>query len=150
MIKDRLTNAKTYYNLSDNMQKGLSWLKNTDLENIIDGRYEISGDEVYASVQTYETKDDAKYESHRKYIDIQYIIKGEEKIGVSDLSNCKTCIDYDFEKDLEFYNINTREEFFELRKGEFLILYPHEAHKPSISIEKTTTVKKIVVKVAVN
>ena len=149
MIKDKLINAKNYYNLSDNIQKGLVWLENTNLNKIEDGKYEIDGDKVYASIQTYETKENAKYESHRKYIDIQYIVKGEEKIGVTEISNCETCIAYDKEKDLEFYNINTKEEFFELKEGNFMIFYPHDAHKPSISIEKISTVKKIVVKVAV-
>lgn len=149
MIKDRLTNAKVYYNLSDNMQKGLAWLEKTNLNGIENGKYEIDGDKVYASVQTYETKEDAKYESHRKYIDIQYMIKGKEKIGVTDLSNCKTCIEYDSERDLEFYNINCKEEYLNLNENEFLIFYPQDAHKPSISIEKPSIVKKVVVKVAV-
>ena len=149
MIKDKLINAKNYYNLSNNMQKGLAWLENTDLNNIEDGKYEIDGDNVYASVQTYETKENAKYESHRKYIDIQCMIKGKEKIGVTDLSNCKTCIEYDSDRDLEFYDINCNEEYLNLNENDFLIFYPQDAHKPSISIEKPSKVKKVVVKVAV-
>ena len=149
MIKDRLINAKTYYNLSNNMQKGLVWLENTDLKNIEDGKYEIDGEDVYASVQTYETKENAKYESHWKYIDIQYMIKGKEKIGVTDLNNCTTCIEYDSERDLEFYDINCKEEYLNLKENDFLIFYPQDAHKPSISIETSSTVKKVVVKVAI-
>lgn len=148
MIKDKLQNAKTYYNLSENLKKGFEWLKNTDLENIADGKYEIDGNSVYASVQTYETKLDAKYESHRNYIDIQYMIKGCEKIGITDLNNCKTCIPYDSERDLEFYDINCKEEFIELPAKTFVVFYPHDAHKPSIAIDKQTNVKKVVVKVA--
>lgn len=149
MIKDKLKNAKTYYNLSDNLKKGLEWLERTDLEIIPDGKYEINGQKVYASVQTYETKIDAKYESHRNYIDIQYMIKGSEKIGVTDLSNCTTCIKYDSERDLEFYDINCTEEYLELSESQFLIFYPNDAHKPSIAIDKPSIVKKVVVKVAV-
>lgn len=149
MIKDKLKNAKIYYNLSENLKKGFRWLEETDLINIEDGKYEIDGSIVYASVQTYQTKEDANYESHRKYLDIQYIIEGSEKIGVTDLSNCTTCIEYDKEKDLEFYNINCKEEFIELSKGAFAIFYPHDAHKPSIMIAEPKTVKKVVVKVAV-
>lgn len=149
MIKDCLKNAKTYYSLSENIKKGLVWLENTDLLNINDGKYLIDGEKVYASVQTYETKSDAKYESHRRYIDIQYMIKGEEKIGVTDLSNCKTCIEYDIDKDLEFYDNCSDEEFLALETGQFLILYPHDAHKPSISKGQKKNVKKVVVKVAI-
>ena len=149
MIRDKIKNAKIYYNLSENLKLGLNWLENTDLDSLKDGKYIINGNSIYASVQTYETKTDANYESHRKYIDIQYIIDGEEKIGVTDLSNCKTCIEYDEERDLEFYKINTKEEFIELKDNYFVIFYPHDAHKPSISIAKPNKVKKVVVKVAI-
>lgn len=149
MIKDKLKNVKNYYNLSKNIEKGLKWLEETDLKKLADGKYIIEGECVYASVQTYETKEDANYESHRRYIDIQYVITGCEKVGVTDLSNCTTCVEYDTEKDLEFYNINCEEEFLELNEGQFLILYPHDAHKPSISKKEKNTVKKVVVKVAV-
>ncbi len=149
MIKDKLKNAKIYYNLSENLKKGLIWLEETDLKELSDGKYEIDGSNVYASVQTYETKQDAKYESHQNYIDIQCVISGMEKIGVTDLSNCTTCIEYNSERDLEFYNINCKEEFLELTEGQFIILYPHDAHKPSICINTLSTVKKVVVKVAV-
>lgn len=150
MIKDRLTNAKVYYLLSENLKKGFIWLKNTNLESINDGKYEIDGEKVYANVQTYKTKTDANYESHRNYIDIQYMINGEEKVGVTDLSNCQTCIEYDREKDLEFYTATNKEEYVSLNKGEFIVLYPHDAHKPSIASSEPITVKKVVVKVAIN
>lgn len=149
MIKDKLKNAKTYYNLSENLKKGFEWLQTSDLVAIEDGKYEIDGSSVYASVQTYETKLDANYESHRKYIDIQYIISGSEKIGVTDLDNCTTCIEYDSERDLEFYTIDCKDEHIELTEGQFAIFYPHDAHKPSIAIEKPSIVKKVVVKIAI-
>jgi YhcH/YjgK/YiaL family protein len=149
MIKDKLQNAKIYYNLSENLNKGFEWLEKVDLINVEDGKYEIDGSNVYASVQTYETKENANYESHRKYIDIQYMIDGVEKVGVTDLSNCSTCIEYDSEKDLEFYNISCEEEYIDLASGQFVVLFPNDAHKPSISKKEKTTVKKVVVKVAV-
>ena len=149
MIKDYLKNATIYNSISGYLKKGFEWLQNSDLEKLSDGKYEIDGNKVYASIQTYETKDDAKYESHRNYIDIQYMIKGAEKIGVTDLANCKTCIEYDAERDLEFYDITCDEEYLELKEGQFMVFFPTDAHKPSISIDKKTTVKKVVVKVAV-
>ena len=150
MIKDKLINAEIYYSLSENLKKGLVWLQTTDLNSLADGKYEINDENVYASVQTYETKEDAKYESHRKYIDIQAVIQGSEKIGVTDLSNCKSCVAYDSNRDLEFYDINCTEEFVELKEGQFVIFYPHDAHKPSINLAKKSNVKKVVVKVALN
>lgn len=149
MIKDYLKNAKNYYNLSENLRKGFDWLEKNDLINIPDGKYEIDGQSVYASIQTYETKEDANYEAHRKYIDIQYMIKGSERIGVTDLKNCTTCIEYDSEKDLEFFNINCDEEYLALLEKQFMVFFPTDAHKPSISLNKKDFVKKVVVKVAI-
>ena len=148
MIKDLISNAKLYYSISEYLKEGLVWLEKTDLLNIADGKYEINGDKVFASVQTYQTKDDAKYESHRKYIDIQYVISGQEKIGVVNVANCTTCVEYESQKDLEIYDINQDDEYLLLNEGQFIILYPHDAHKPSIKVNTTSNVKKVVVKVA--
>ena len=75
MIKDKLTNADTYYGISERLKQGFEWLKNNDLLNIPDGRYLIDGEKIFANVQSYITKDDAPYEAHRRYADIQYMIK---------------------------------------------------------------------------
>ena len=149
MIKDRLCNAAYYYGLSKYLAKGLEWLKLTDLTILEDGKYYIYEDKVYANIQTYETKDDAKYESHKKYIDIQCVINGREKVGITDISNCTTCVEYNSENDIEFYDINADEEYVSLEEGTFLILYPQDAHKPSIVNGENRLVKKVVVKVLV-
>ena len=146
MIKDLLCNYKNYRELDKNLVKGLEFLSNTDWELINDGKHIIS-DEIYVNIQTYVTKDDADFEAHREYIDIQYILSGEELIGVTDYKKCETTIPYDKEKDIEFLS---GEGFYEnLSKGEFMILYPNDSHKPSISIDKNSPqkVRKAVVKV---
>ena len=149
MIKDKIVNAKTYYPLSENIKKGFEWLNSTDLDNIPDGKYYIDGDNLYANVQTYETKEDADYEAHRKYIDIQYVIRGKEYIGVTDINNCKTCKIYDLEKDIEFFKCDNEPPYQLLGESEFILLYPHDAHKPSINPKVKQTVKKVVVKVLI-
>lgn len=148
MIKDKLENAQIYYGLSKDLEIGLKWLENSDLTNLSDGRYNIS-DRIYANIQTYETKEDALYEAHRNYIDIQYIVKGEEKIGVTNYNNCETATPYDKEKDIEFLNNMSSEQYIPLYAGEFMLLYPQDAHKPSIRLHKKSNVKKVVVKVKV-
>ena len=150
MIKDKLVNSSTYINISNNLKKGFEWLQATNLDTIKDGKYYIDGEKVFANIQTYETKDDAKYEAHRKYIDIQYMINGKELVGVTDISNCKTCIQYDTEKDLEFFDIVTKDEYLTLATGEFIILFPQDTHKPSIKFNEKSIVKKVVVKVLVD
>ena len=150
MIKDSLDNAKNYFNISDNLKKGFEWIINNDLKNMECGKYIIDGEKKFANVQEYETKSSAKYEAHKKYIDIQYMIDGKEFVGVTDKSNCSTCTEYDAEKDLEFMDCNIQEEFQTLKDGEFLVFFPNDAHKPSLDFGEKQKVKKVVVKVAIN
>ncbi len=135
MIKDKLNNR---------IIEGLEFLSKTDFSKLTDGRHVIS-DYMYVNVETYQTKSDALYEAHRDYIDIQYIISGKEKIGVTKYSDCTENTPYDKERDIEF--LNGEGEFYPMRTGDYMILYPTDAHKPSISLNKQTTVRKAVVKV---
>lgn len=148
MIKDTLKRAETYYGISANLKTGFEWIKNNDLKNMPDGRYEIS-DRIYANLQSYVTKDDAPYEAHRDYIDIQYMISGEELSGVTDYSNCSIKEEYNKEKDIEFLNNKTSEEFYKISEGEFFVFFPHDAHKPALKTGENKTVKKVIVKVEI-
>ena len=147
MIKDKLANSSTYYSLSDRLILGLEWLKTTDLKKIADGKYTILDEDVYANVQTYTTKNDAPFEAHRKYIDIQYMISGVEKIGVVDYAECDVKEEYDANRDIEFLKCNSSSEKQVLREGDFVILFPHDAHQPSLNYENESVVKKVVVKI---
>ena len=120
MIKDDLKNAGIYCKISENLKKGFEWIKSNDLKNMPDGRYEIS-DEIYANLQSYNTKDDAPYEAHRDYIDIQYMVEGEELSGVTEYSNCSVAEEYNKEKDIEFLKNNVDEEFYKIKEGEFFL-----------------------------
>ena len=144
MIRDKLKHYKEYERLSDNIKNGLEYLESTDFSKLKDGRYELFGN-CYVNIQTYTTKDDADFEAHREFADLQYIISGEEQIGVTDYNNCKTTIDYDPIKDIEF--LSGEGAFFTLNEGEFMILYPEDAHKPSIKIDTPKEVRKAVVKI---
>ena len=148
MIKDVIERATTYFNISNNVKTGLKWLTENQLKNIPDGKYIIS-DDIYANVQTYRTKDDAPYEAHRQYIDIQYMADGEEYIGVTDYNKCCSVEQYDEIKDIEFLKNNGEVNKYKLNEGEFFILFPHDAHQPAIKTSENQIVKKIVVKVKV-
>lgn len=148
MIKDTLKNAESYYNISSNLKIGFEWLRNTDLESISDGKYVIN-DNIYANVQSYDTKEDAPFEAHRKYIDIQYMIVGEECAEFTDYKNCETVIEYDGEKDIEFMECKGDKDKQILRSGEFFVFFPHDAHKPALDSGMKRFVKKVIVKVMV-
>lgn len=150
MIKDTLEYAETYYGLSVELKEGFEWLKSHDLKSLKAGKYFIGDNGNYVNIEEYETKEDSQYEAHKKFVDIQYIIKGHELIGVCDRQSCQIYTPYDEERDIEFLNSKESDNWIDMREGEFLVLYPHNAHKPSISPIKKQNVKKAVVKVRIN
>ena len=151
MIFDRLNNAKQYFKLNENLKKGFDFLLNTDLENLQEGKYEIEGNEIYANVQTLETKNkaDKKWEVHRKDIDIQYVIKGEECMGYGILEDFKeNLIPYDENKDVEFLN-GDKFNFINVKEGDFIVFYPNDVHAPMLCVDKKQNIKKVIVKIAI-
>ena len=148
MIKDKLKNAQTYYNISKYFQTGFNWLLENDLNNLAEGTYDIDGKNIYANIQSYLTKDSAPFEAHQKYADIQFMIKGIEKIGVTDISNCSSLIKYDQNRDIEFFKCIGENQYQTLSEGNFLVFFPHDAHQPALNYSQTPSyVKKVVVKI---
>lgn len=154
MIKDNIKNAKKYYSISENMELGFKFIEENDLENFECGKHKIKGDEVFAMVQEYDTKlaADAKFEVHKKYIDIQFMIKNSELMGYGDVSNFEYDGEFDFEKDIVFLNLKLQAqepEFLHVKQNEFVIFTPSDAHMPSIALDKPAYAKKVIVKVAI-
>lgn len=150
MIIDKLENAEFYYGLGEKYKKAFEFLKNTDMKNLENGKHEIDGDEIFVAVQDYQTKteDDAEFEAHKKYTDIQFIITGEEKLGYGNIENFSETTDFDEEKDIVFLKNNEpKNEFAIAKENYFLIFTPQDAHMPCISINNATYVKKAVVKI---
>ena len=145
MIKDKIDNAKKYYNLSPQIKKGLLFLQENDMKKIRTGKHIIDGDEIYVNIEEYDTKKTGNIEAHKKYIDIQFIISGEENIGITTLENLTQITQYNETNDIIFYNGEINMNL--MRENDFLILYPEDAHLPCQMINKPARVKKAVVKI---
>ncbi len=151
MILDRLENAAMYRPLSQQIEAALAYLAKTDFQSLSPGRYELDGDRLYAMVQRYATKPPAggRWEAHRRYLDVQYVVEGTERIGWAPLEE-KTAIEtpYDAEKDVIFYR--TAGDLLQLTAGTFAIFAPHDIHSPGLHASPTEPVDvlKVVVKVA--
>lgn len=150
MIIDHIDNVSFYYGLGDRIVKALEFLKNNDFSNMECGTYEIDGSNVYAMVKRYESKPIEKglWEAHRKYIDVQYVVEGEEKIGYSNLSSMQEVQEYNPEKD--FLELKGTGDFFVLEKGKFAIFTPQDVHMPEIASHSTKNVTKVVIKVLID
>lgn len=149
MIIDKLGNASFYYGISEKIATALKYLENTDLSGFQNGKYEIDGDDIFVIVQDYNTKllSEGKFEVHRRYIDIQYIIKGVEKIGYTNVHKLKSSTEYDEEKDIIFFE--GEGDFVTVEEGFFTIFAPEDAHMPGIESKISQYVKKAVIKVKV-
>ncbi len=150
MIFDSIENASKYFILGERIKKGFDFLLNTDLENLKPDRYEIENDEIFANVQilTTKNKEDKKWEAHRKYLDIQYLIKGRECMGYGLLQNFKTSVEYDDKNDIEFLS-GDKFNYINLSKGEFVIFYPDDVHAPVLNVDENKEIKKVIVKIKI-
>lgn len=150
MIIDLLSNAHLYYNQGPLFRKAFEYLAHTDFSKVEKGKYELDEQNLFAIVNEYDTEspDNEQMESHKKYIDIQYIVSGVERIGHDFLKAQTPSKAYDTEKD--FMLFGEKPTFFSvLQQGMFAIFFPHDLHMPNIMIDKAAPVKKVVIKVAV-
>jgi biofilm protein TabA len=110
------------------------------------GRHEIDGDEMFLLLNDYLTKDcaDCKIEAHRKYVDVQYVIKGKESVGYAPLDGRLSVTEYDGKNDFILFTGDV--SFIELNEGMFAIFYPEDLHMPGVGKTKSP-VRKAVVKV---
>jgi len=147
---DKVEFATQYHKNKALWDKAMAYLKNTNLDSIAVGKYPIEGDALFATVTENPTKDfdQTKWESHKKYIDIQYIIRGKEKMGIAPQATATVTTPYDETKDVANYSSNEG-KFFEAVPGTFFIFFPRDAHRPNTKIEGCDRDKKIVLKIRV-
>ena len=133
MILDRLENAAFYRSLSPRIAAALEYLRATDFSALADGRHEIDGDRLVAMVQRYRTKPLAKarWEAHRRYLDVQYVVEGDERIGYAPvLKDSPVAEPYDADKDVMFYAVQG--DLLQVSAGSFAIFAPQDIHAPGL------------------
>ena len=147
MIVDSIANKDLYASHHPNVRKALEFLASKSAQELELGRHEIDGDAVYALVQTYETtpESEKKFEAHREYIDVQYVKTGNEILYYMNTDRMVVSDEYDPEKDCLFLSDIDSVPVL-LSDGDFVILHPHDAHKPGCDAGASSTVSKIVVK----
>jgi YhcH/YjgK/YiaL family protein len=123
-----------------------AYLKNTNLQTLAKGRHIIIPDKVTVSVTEDSTRnfDKTTWESHRKWIDIQYIVRGEEKMGVAPVSQAKVTRPYDAGRDVANYEVEGK--YYVSTTDRFFLFFPTDAHRPNITTGRNLPDKKIVVK----
>jgi len=144
--------AVSYYKQKARWDKAFTFLKNTDLANVEVKRHDIDGNNVYALVSQYLTKNeaDAKYEAHQKYVDIQYVISGTEQMSTAPQSAKGDILTaYNATNDIEFMTV-TQGSHYKATPERFFLFFPSDIHRPSVKIGENSQVKKVVIKVKID
>ena len=149
MIYDKLSNIDLYKGLSTDIYTGLLFLQQAKT-NIENGTYLLSS-RVKVIVSEYETKRENEYgyEAHKKFIDIQCVLKGEEKVCCLPIEKQKETKPYSEEIDAAFYDANTQTQEMIIGNGYFAIFFPQDGHMPQLCVDKPQMVKKVVIKVEI-
>lgn len=149
MIFDHINNIESYKGLSPDIYDGLKFLQQAS-PDLAPGTYQISP-RVKAIVSEYETKvqNEVGYEAHRKNIDIQYLLNGEERVACVPVEKLKETKPYSEEKDAAFFTASIQPIEMTLGDGYFAIFFPQDGHMPQLSVDEPKMVKKVVVKVEI-
>ena len=136
MVKDNIKAARRYAGLSPRIAQALEFAARGGLEGLGAGRHDIDGDNLYVTIQCNPLKDwaEGKWEAHRAYADIQLVLRGREVIGYQDIAALAPQIGYDPEHDIEFFAEGDGARV-EMREGDFMVMFPEDAHRPNLLAE---------------
>ncbi|MBN2628316.1 MAG: YhcH/YjgK/YiaL family protein [Spirochaetales bacterium] len=149
MIKDTISKGPIYRNLSPRIAQALEFLAEQSVDGFEEKRVELDSKNLFVMYQTYDSETFLahRYESHKNYIDIQYILGGTEVIRVADIEDLTVVQEYNPDKDIMFYEATDGGVDVKLKAGDFVILWPHDGHMPKLAWNTPETVRKIVVKI---
>ena len=149
MIADSLANAALYERVHPGLAAAFAYLAAFDPATP-DGKHPIDGDRIVATVQRYATKPEAekRWESHRRFLDVQFIVSGHERIGYAHVNALAGATPYDEAKDIVYYaDAPDRTGTLAMEPGHFAIFLPDDGHRPGVAAGASEEVRKIVVKV---
>ena len=151
MLYSRLDLIDTYAMLSSHpiWIEAFNWL-HTLPEGIAPGIYPLKGELMFANVHSYDTKPrhDCRYESHRRYIDLQFGRAGSEWIEWHATADLQPMDDYNAAKDVIHWAPPPKPNgLVRLGPGNFAIFFPEDGHMPKLSTDSDNRVEKIVIKI---
>lgn len=153
MIFDSLEQASRYTRLHPLFKQAFEFLCDPGIQNLPSGKVELDAEgRIWANVQSYRTQpvESGRYETHRKYIDIQSLLAGEEVIVYTPCeSSLRVLVPYSAAQDIAFQAAAPGIPVH-LRPGVFALLFPGEPHMPgrSLCVDAPADVRKVVVKIA--
>jgi biofilm protein TabA len=144
MIVEPLDQLPRYFGLHPLFQKADDFLNLAERQGFPEGRYPLDGEKLIAIVSTGDREIGAQLEAHRRYIDIQYIMSGVDRIGWRPVATCQDIASaYAIEQDKIFF-ADAPAAWIDVPPGCFAIFFPNDAHVP---LSGEGTVKKVILKV---
>lgn len=152
MITDLMAHAQCYYGVNRKLEHLLKAMAAYSAENYPEGRLELDGNDLFMIFASYQThpRAEAAMEAHRSYIDVMYMVEGEETIYVKPTRHLqKITTDYDPKTDALLAQVDEDVLSIRLSAGQFIILLPQDAHAPACDGAKSGAVKKIIGKIRI-
>jgi biofilm protein TabA len=146
---DKVAFAEQYHKNKAEWDKAFAFMRDSDLTHLKPGKYTIDGADVYATITEgpEKTFEQSAWESHRKYIDLHYVVTGKEKMGKAAVTGATVTQAYDDKADIAHYTADG--QFYIGDPSEFFLFFPSDAHRPGIHVDGYDMVKKLVIKIRV-
>lgn len=149
MILDTLDQADRYLALHPQFARAFGFLRGTDLMSLPTGKHSVQGEQLFVIVESCQgrTREEAKLECHRRYIDIQLVLEGVDEMGWRPVAECvNPQTEYDAARDIRFFN-DTPSSWIATQPGSFCLFFPDDAHAPLVSMG---FIRKVIVKIALS
>ncbi len=149
MILDTLDNAHLYECLGEGFAKAFAYLRSDRPATDAVASHQLDGEALFVNVDEYSTKpiEQGRYEAHRTYADVQYVVSGGEQMGYAPVDTLTETEAYDAERDVAFYTGDGA--MLRIPAGSFVVFFPQDGHMPCIADGSPAEVRKVVVKVRV-
>jgi len=136
--------------LQEKIAEAIAYISTLRFEEMELGRHDVN-EEFYVNLQAYNTKafEDTRFEAHRQYVDVQFMVEGTERIDVAAAALLEVEDAYDEQVEAMFLKAPKHAASVVLTAGGYVVLYPEDAHRPGISVQESVPVKKIIGKVRV-
>ena len=146
MIIDHIRNRKKYYFLGEEYKLALDFFAEEAEKTLEKGEVQLKGDDVVVKKCIMQTKyeKDSKFEAHRRFADIHFVVYGVERIGYADVDLLEIT---DYNEVSDGVHLKGTGEFITLRPGYFMITLPDDAHMPCVCNEKPEALGKMIAKI---
>jgi biofilm protein TabA len=152
MIYDSVQRLKTYVGISKSLDDAIEYLSHTDIKAFDVGKHPVGGSGLMLNVSSKDSSEPSanRYEVHKKFLDIQIVLEGEERCFYAPINTLAADGAFSDEKDIGFFKDPAGNGVsFPLLPGNFALFFPQDAHKPGCHLNGKKAVRKVVVKVPI-